>query len=149
MSHWFDRRSKTRANTEKAPPEIRHHGGVLKAMTRKLLIVDDHASFRSFVRSFLEGDEFEVTGEAGDCAEALAEAERLEPDVVLLDIQLGDGPDGFEVARKLAESAHPPLVVLTSSRDATDYGSRLEEAPVSGFIPKSELSATSLSAVAV
>ncbi len=116
-------------------------------MTRTLLIVDDHPSFRSFVRSFLDGEEFEVTGEASDGESAVSEAARLEPDVVLLDVQLGDGPDGFEVASRLAASEHPPQVVLTSSREASDYGSRLTSAPVEGFLSKGALSEENLSAL--
>ena len=115
-------------------------------MTRTLLIVDDHASFRSFARSFLDGEDFDVTGEADDGTKALSEVARLKPEVVLLDIQLGDGPDGFEVADRLAASSYSPQVVLTSSREASDYGSRLRMAPVSGFLPKNELSADNLTA---
>ncbi len=112
--------------------------------TRTLLIVDDHASFRTFVRSMLSADGFDVTGEAADGESALVEAQRLQPEVVLLDVQL-PGIDGFEVARQLAETERPPAVVLTSSRDASEYGARLTESPVFGFIPKHELSGDGLS----
>lgn len=139
--------SKTRVSTELQGPWIGHDGDVIDQMTRTLLIVDDHASFRTFVRSFLDGEEFKVTGEAGDGSTALEEAARLEPQVVLLDVQLGDGPDGFEVADRLAASPYPPQVVLTSSRKASDYGSRLTMAPVSGFLPKNELSTDNLTAL--
>ncbi len=115
-------------------------------MTQTLLIVDDHASFRGFVRSLLDDDEFQVTGEAESGETALTEVERLHPDVVLLDVQL-PGIDGFEVARRLAETPGPPRVVLTSSREASDYGSQLEQSPVSGFISKGELSPASLAAL--
>jgi two-component system, NarL family, nitrate/nitrite response regulator NarL len=96
-----------------------------------LLVVDDHPSFRTFARTLLASDAFE----------------RLHPDVVLLDVQLGDGIDGFEVARRLAGEPDPPRVVLTSSREASDYGHRLAEAPARGFIPKRELSPEALSAL--
>ena len=114
--------------------------------TRTLLIVDDHASFRTFARSMLSAEGFDVTGEAADGESALLEIERLAPDVVLLDVQL-PGIDGFEVAARLAQGAEPPKVVLTSSRDASDYGTRLSEAPVSGFIPKRDLSGEGLEAL--
>ena len=65
----------------------------------RLLIVDDHESFRSFAKALLTADGFEVTGEAEDGESALEEVARLHPDVVLLDVQLADGIDGFEVAR--------------------------------------------------
>ncbi len=116
-------------------------------MTRTLLIVDDHASFRSFARSMLSAEGFEVTGEAEDGESALVEAERLHPDVVLLDVGL-PGIDGFEVAQRLAQAEEPPRVVLTSSRDASDYGTRLARSSASGFIPKRDLSGAALAALA-
>jgi DNA-binding NarL/FixJ family response regulator len=114
-------------------------------VARTVLIVDDHASFRTWARAVLQGEVFEVVGEAGDGASAIAEAERLRPDVVLLDIRLPD-TDGFEVARRLVRDA-ALAVVLVSSRDASDYGSRIEQSPVAGFIPKADLSGAALEAL--
>jgi DNA-binding NarL/FixJ family response regulator len=113
----------------------------------RLLIVDDHPSFRAFARTLFSGDEFDVAGEAGDGESALDAVEDLHPDVVLLDVNL-PGIDGFEVARQLAQRADAPTVVLTSSREASDYGSLLVESPARGFIPKGELSADALAALA-
>ena len=70
---------------------------------RTLVIVDDHAGFRSSARELLELDAFEVVGEAGDGADALAAVARLAPEVVLLDIGLPD-MSGFDVAERLARS---------------------------------------------
>src|SRR5215510_4608062 len=89
-----------------------------------VLIVDDHDGFRSFAKTLLEAEGFEVVGEAGDAASALTAAERLRPEVVLLDIQL-PGIDGFEVAARLAAAACPPQVVLVSTRDVSSYRRRL------------------------
>ena len=111
-----------------------------------VLIVDDHDGFRSLAKALLEAEGFEVVGEAGDALEALAAAERLRPGVVLLDIQL-PGVDGFEVAARLAGTAHPPQVVLVSTRDVSSYRRRLATSPVRGFIPKSALSGSALSAL--
>jgi DNA-binding NarL/FixJ family response regulator len=111
-----------------------------------LMIVDDHENFRAFARTLLTSGGFDVTGEAGDGEAALTAIETLHPDAVLLDVQL-PGIDGIEVARLLAESANPPLVVLTSSREASDYGSRLTGAQVRGFIPKQELSGERLASL--
>jgi DNA-binding NarL/FixJ family response regulator len=113
---------------------------------RTVLIVDDHDEFRSFARTLLEADGFEVTGEAPDGESALAAVREQNPDVVLLDVQL-PGIDGIEVARRLAARAPKPQVVLTSTRSATDYGSRLSSAPVCGFVPKQELSGAGVQAV--
>jgi DNA-binding NarL/FixJ family response regulator len=105
-----------------------------------LLIVDDHAAFRTYARSMLDAEGYTVIGDVADGESAVEAAERLEPDVVLLDIQLGDGIDGFEVARRLAALPHPPKVVLASSREASAYGSKLTDAPVRGFVSKEDLS---------
>jgi DNA-binding NarL/FixJ family response regulator len=104
-----------------------------------ILIVDDHALFRSDARDLLEAAGYTVVGEAGDGAEAMLAARRLEPDVVLLDVQLPDR-DGFAVAEELAAQPDPPQVVLISSREAADYGSRLQTAQAAGFIHKPDLS---------
>ena len=108
-----------------------------------LLIVDDHAAFRAFARRLLGADGFDVAGEAADGESALAEVERLHPDVVLLDVNLPT-IDGFEVARRLLASGDGPAVVLTSTRPRSDYGTRIAESPVAGFIPKHDLSGAAL-----
>ena len=96
-------------------------------MSRTVLIVDDHAEFRGSARRLLEWAGVLVVGEAADGASAMAEALRLRPDVILLDVQLPDF-DGFEVARRLARGPARPEIILTSSRAACDYRARLEEA---------------------
>ncbi len=111
-----------------------------------LMIVDDHDEFRQFVCRLLTADGFEVTGQAGDGESALEAVDELRPDAVLLDVQL-PGIDGFEVARRLASGPHPPLVVLTSSREASEFGTRLAGAPTCGFIPKKDLSGSALAAL--
>jgi CheY-like chemotaxis protein len=117
-------------------------------VSRTVLIVDDHAEFRSLARELLEADGFEVLGEAADGASALAAAARLRPELVLLDIQLPD-IDGFAVADRLAvgEAGGAPAVVLVSSRAASSYRRRLSASPAVGFIAKSELSGAALSAL--
>lgn len=109
-----------------------------------ILIVDDHEPFRAFVRSMLDDEGFDVVGEAGDGESAVEAARLLHPDCVLLDVHLGTGIDGFEVARQLAALPRPPKVVLASSRDQSAYASRIAEAPIQGFLPKDELSGESI-----
>jgi DNA-binding NarL/FixJ family response regulator len=115
-------------------------------MPLTVLIVDDHAGFRSFARALLEAEGFKVVGEAPDAAAALTGARTLTPELVLLDIRLPD-IDGLELAEQLANEDNPPAVVLISSRDAADYGSRLRRTPAKGFIPKSDLSGPRLNAL--
>ena len=112
-------------------------------MPVRVLIVDDHASFRAAARAMLEADGFEVVGEAADGAGALVACGRLEPAVVLLDVQLPD-LDGFAVAERLSQQQRAPHVVLVSSRPAAGYRRRLAGAPVRGFLTKSELTCESL-----
>jgi DNA-binding NarL/FixJ family response regulator len=104
-----------------------------------VLIVDDHPSFRSSAHALLEAEGFEVVGEAEDGASALEAAERLHPDVVLLDVQLPD-IDGFEVTRRLTSNGDGPSVVLVSSRELSDYGELVDGSGARGFLPKNELS---------
>jgi DNA-binding NarL/FixJ family response regulator len=111
-----------------------------------VLIVDDHAGFRSFARRLLEASGFVVAGEAEDGDGALLVTRELQPDVVLLDIQL-PGTDGFEVARQLARGGPACSIVFVSSRAAADYGDRLASSEAAGFIAKEELSGGSLRSV--
>ena len=83
-----------------------------------VLIVDDHPVVRQGLRTFLElQDDLEVVGEAGDGAEALAEAERLAPDVVLMDLAMPD-TDGVTAIRVLRERVPDArAIALTSFSD--------------------------------
>ena len=112
-----------------------------------VLIVDDHAGFRSFARALLEAEGFDVVGEAADGASALAAARALSPELVLLDVALPD-MDGFAVCDALLEYGTGQVVVLTSSRDASSYRRQLERSGARGFIAKSELSGQALTALA-
>ena len=117
--------------------------GRLNRMATTVLIVDDHPSFRDGARLLLESEGYEVVGEAADGASAVSRSDDLCPDVVLLDVNLPD-LDGFEVADRLARSHCPPSVVLTSNRDAADFGPLVESSGARGFISKPELSGRSL-----
>ena len=117
-----------------------------RAMRPTVLIVDDHEAFRESASALLEAEGFHVIGQAADGPGAVAQAEQLQPEVVLLDIQL-PGADGFAVAERLAALPEAPRVVLISSRDASAYGPRLGEASARGFITKRALSGEALAAL--
>jgi DNA-binding NarL/FixJ family response regulator len=108
-----------------------------------VLVVDDHAGFRARVRLLLEAEGYEVIGEAADGASALAEAKRLRPEVVLLDVQLPD-LDGFDVAARLTGDGDAPAVVLTSSRDWSDSAELIVRSGARGFLPKDRLSGAAI-----
>jgi DNA-binding NarL/FixJ family response regulator len=112
----------------------------------RVLIVDDHAGFRATARRLLQGEGYEVVGEAGDAAAAITAAQETRPGLVLLDVQLPDG-DGFELAERLVALDPEVQVVLTSSRDAEDFGRYVEASAARGFVPKAELSGPTLAAL--
>ena len=111
-----------------------------------VLIVDDHLRFRATARRWLTRAGFDVIGEVADGADALESATRLRPDIVLLDVQLPH-TSGFEIAARLTKNgASPIVVVLTSTRDAAEFGDLIAQSGAAGFIPKAELSGPRLSA---
>jgi CheY-like chemotaxis protein len=104
-------------------------------MSRSVLIVDDHAGFRRQARRLFEHAGFIVVGEVGDGRSAIAAAEELRPDLVLLDVMLPD-MSGLEVAHLLPDALP---ILLVSSRSADDLGiGELDERR--RFLRKDELS---------
>ena len=110
---------------------------------RRVLVVDDHSSFRRCASRVLSTEGFDVVGEAENGATALALAAELAPELVLLDIQLPD-IDGFAVAERLLASQPEVKIVLVSSRDRSTYGPLIETSGARGFISKSELTGAAL-----
>ena len=115
-------------------------------MAHTLLIVDDHAAFRSTARALLECDGWNVVGEAGDGTSGLTAARTLKPDVVLLDVRLPD-IDGFTVAEELAADGAGPAVIVTSSSDDPLYPDRARRTGARGFVAKHDLSGAALQRV--
>lgn len=115
-------------------------------MPTSVLMVDDHPSFRTSARRMLEASGYAVVGEADTGAAAIAAVRELRPDLVLLDVQLPD-LDGFEVAMRLDAERDCPAIVLTSSRELSDFGTAVAESPARGFVTKGELSGETLAAL--
>ena len=84
----------------------------------RVLIVDDHAPFREGLRALLISvPEMEVAGEAANGNDAILEATRLQPDVILMDIQM-PGTNGIEATRLIQQSSpHIGVIVLTMFED--------------------------------
>jgi DNA-binding NarL/FixJ family response regulator len=109
----------------------------------RVVIVDDHESFRRLARRMLLDAGFSVVGEACDGASALRKVLSLRPDVVLLDIVLPDC-SGLAVAEELVRADQPPRVVLTSSRSWADFGGDFRWPVGCDFLPKHRLSGAAL-----
>ena len=105
-------------------------------MPRSVLVVDDSAAFRATAQVLLRARGYEVVGAAGDLATARAAAERLQPDCVLLDVNLPDG-NGAQVAATF--DAH---VVLVSTLDR--HEDVVDRSGARGFVPKAELASPKL-----
>ena len=112
-------------------------------MRPRIVIVDDDPSFLATVRRLLEAEGFAVVGEALTGADGVAAVAELEPDLVLVDVNLPD-IDGFEVAAQVANGVRSPPVVLTSIRSAADFGHLIETSSARAFISKAEISADAL-----
>jgi DNA-binding NarL/FixJ family response regulator len=116
-------------------------------MAVRALIVDDNQRFLDAARSSLSR-ELEVVGTAMSSAEALRETEAQRPNVVLVDIGLGE-ESGFDLASRLA-GAFPDLglrIVMISTRSEEDFADLIESSPAVGFLSKSLLSGAALRAL--
>ncbi|MGW6735929.1 response regulator [Streptomyces sp. NPDC055013] len=106
----------------------------------RILVCDDHAVVRAGLLALLDSaPDIEVVGEAGTGEEALALAAKLAPDVVLMDLQLGEGIDGVETTRRLTSTpgASPHVLVLTTYDTDADI-TRAIEAGATGYLLKAE-----------
>ena len=114
-------------------------------MTISCLIVDDNRPFLEAARTLLEREGLTVAGVATTSIEALRQAEALWPDVVLVDIALGE-ENGFDLARQLVQDGvgAESTVVLISTRAEEDVADQLTETPAAGFLSKTALSAAAI-----
>jgi DNA-binding NarL/FixJ family response regulator len=105
-------------------------------MSVRVLIADDQALVRGGFRMILEAKEdMEVVGEAGDGAEAVELVERLEPDVVLMDVRMPD-MDGIEATRRIAATGSSARIVILTTYDVDEYVFAALRAGASGFLLK-------------
>lgn len=106
----------------------------------RVLIVDDQTPFREASRMVVEmTDGFDVVGEAVNGLAALALVADLEPDLVLMDVQM-PGIDGIETTRRISSIPDPPAVLVMSTHESQDYVGMAVAAGAVGFIPKSQFS---------
>jgi DNA-binding NarL/FixJ family response regulator len=114
-------------------------------MAIRSLIVDDNRSFLEAARVLLEREGLTVTDVATTGEEALRKAESLRPDVVLVDVSLGE-ESGFDLARRLFDNApdDKTVVVLISTLAEADIADLIAESPAAGFLAKTDLSASAI-----
>ncbi len=104
-------------------------------MALRCLIVDDSPYFLQSARALLEREGTAVVGVASTGAEALRRAEELQPDVTLLDVELG-GESGFDLARRLQRETtlKPSSVILISTYAEEDFADLITASPAAGFL---------------
>ena len=117
-------------------------------MPLRCLLVDDNEAFLEAASLLLEREGVTIVGVASSIAEALRQARALRPDVILVDIGLGE-ESGFDLARLLAEDGRGggAEVILISTGAEADYSELIDESPAAGFLAKSELSVRGISRI--
>jgi DNA-binding response OmpR family regulator len=104
----------------------------------RCLIVDDNERFLDAAQLLLEREGMEVVGVATTSADAVRLGDEFRPDVVLVDIRLGD-ESGFDLARRLSGT-----VILISTDAQSEYAEEIAASPAAGFIHKARLSASAV-----
>jgi CheY-like chemotaxis protein len=114
-----------------------------EVMALRLLIVDDNGHFLEAARNLLEREGARVVGVASTSSEALRLASELRPDVILLDVDLGE-ESGFDVARRFAAGNHAPVVLISAYPEA-EFADLVQASSAVGFLSKSDLSLPAVS----
>jgi DNA-binding NarL/FixJ family response regulator len=115
----------------------------------RVLLADDQSLVRAGFRMILKAEpDIEVVGESGDGRETVAKAERLDPDVVLMDIRM-PGLDGIEATRRINATDEPPRVLMLTTFDGDEYVYEALRAGASAFLLKDAPEHQLLSAIRV
>jgi CheY-like chemotaxis protein len=125
------------------------HNGVVRSQVKpiRVVIVDDNSEFLDSARRLLEHQGVRVVGVASTNADGLRYVQELQPDVTLVDVNLGE-ESGFDLAEALQDSGDgaPVPVILISTHAEPDLADMLETSPAIGFLAKSALSADAITA---
>jgi CheY-like chemotaxis protein len=114
----------------------------VETMARRFLIVDDNAHFLAAARDLLEREGVTVVGLASTSTDALRLARELQPDVILVDVDLGE-ESGFDLAQRLDTGEVGPVVLISAYPEA-EFAELITASPAVGFVSKSELSASAV-----
>ncbi len=107
-------------------------------MPVRVLIVDDQEPFRMAARMVVEAtDGFDVVGEAETGEDSVRMAQELNPDLVLMDVNL-PGINGLEATRQILNGVQRVVILLLSTYEAAEYAPRAAECGAAAYIPKSE-----------
>jgi DNA-binding NarL/FixJ family response regulator len=110
-----------------------------------VVIVDDQEPFRLAARMVVEAtDGFEVVGEADTGEGGVDLADQLDPDLILMDVNL-PGINGLEATRQILDHSTRVVILLLSTYEEADYGPRAAECGASAYIPKSSFGPDRLS----
>jgi CheY-like chemotaxis protein len=115
-------------------------------MPLRCVIVDDNDDFLRAAGDLLDNQGVSVVGFASTGAQAYRACQELEPDIVLIDIDLGD-ETGIDVARRLAgqhETEEKPRMILISAYAEEDFADLIADSPAVSFLPKAALSGTAI-----
>jgi DNA-binding NarL/FixJ family response regulator len=112
-------------------------------MALRCVIVDDSSLFLEGAVDLLTREGLDVVGVASGSAEAIRLVTELQPDVTLVDVDLGD-EDGFELAQRLHATPGASKVILVSTHAEVDLAQLIDASPALGFIPKTRLSAQAI-----
>lgn len=103
----------------------------------RVVLVDDHPVVRAGVRALVDAqDDLDVVGEAADSAQAVAVVGETKPDVVLMDLSLGDGPGGAETTRLVRDLPEPPHVLVLTTYDTEADVLEAVDAGAAGYLLK-------------
>lgn len=115
-------------------------------MTVRVLLVDDQMPFRAAARAVVEAtDGFEVVGEAASGEASVEATRRLQPDLVLMDVNL-PGINGLEATRQILKQFPPVVVLVVSTHEEEEYATKAAEAGASAYIAKSRFAPERLTA---
>lgn len=108
----------------------------------RVLVVDDRAEFLDVLSQWLcDVTGIEIVGRATDGEEAVREAVRIRPDLVVMDLFM-PGMNGLEATVRIKQQPDPPQVVIASLYDGPQFRAAAEEAGADGFLSKGELADT-------
>lgn len=113
----------------------------------RILLADDHATLRSGIRRLMgKYSDVEIVGEAGNGSETLLLAEELEPDIILLDVEMPDLM-GFEVAKRLTDTMPSLRILALSGYNDRRYILSMLTSGAAGYITKEEVPTRLIGAV--